>query len=313
MADKGLELSDGSPEDVGLAADQLERASGLLAAAIDAGQISAASLTVARHGKIVFAQGHGQQRPGAGPQVDADSIFLLASITKPVTACALMILVDRGLISLDDAAADYLPEYSGGDRPKVLVRHLLSHISGMPDMLPENVSLRRAHEPVGVFVERALKTPLLYEPATEFRYQSKGILLVAEIVERVSGKRLRDFEREEIFAPLGMERSALGLGDRAIEDTVWCGTATEEEAETRSWGWNSPYWRDFGAPWGGMHSSGRDLAVLLQTMLNGGAYGDRRIFSRAAVVAMPDADIGVEDGDAGAEVEGGHHGGIIAV
>ena len=75
----------------------------------------------------------------------------------------------------------------------------------------------------------------------------------------------------------------------------------------------SPYWRDFGAPWGGMHSSGRDLAVLLQTMLNGGAYGDRRIFSRAAVVAMPDADIGVEDGDAGAEVEGGHHGGIIAV
>ena len=233
MADKGLELSDGSPQDVGLAADQLERASGLLAAAIDAGQISAASLTVARHGKIVFAQGHGQQRPGAGPQVDADSIFLLASITKPVTACALMILVDRGLISLDDAAADYLPEYSGGDRPKVLVRHLLSHISGMPDMLPENVSLRRAHEPVGVFVERALKTPLLYEPATEFRYQSKGILLVAEIVERVSGKRLRDFEREEIFAPLGMERSALGLGDRAIEDTVWCGTATEEDAETR--------------------------------------------------------------------------------
>ena len=125
MVDKALELINGLPRDVGLSADQLRRASDLLAAAIDAGQISAASLTVARHGKLVFAAGHGQQRPGEGPQVDADSIFLLASITKPVTACALMILVDRGLVSLDDAAVDYLPEYSGGDRSKVLVRHLL--------------------------------------------------------------------------------------------------------------------------------------------------------------------------------------------
>lgn len=286
MADKALELSSGSSEEVGMSSAQLELASGVLAGAIEAGQISAASLTVVRRGKVVFAQGHGQQHPGAATAVDADSIFLLASITKPVTACALMILVDRGLISLDDPAVDYLPEYTGGARSKVLVRHLLSHISGMPDMLPDNVSLRRAHQPLGEFVKGALQTPLLYEPATDFRYQSKGILLAAEIVERVSGKRLRDFEREEIFVPLGMERSALGLGEREIADTVWCGTAIEEDEETRSWGWNSPYWRDFGAPWGGMHSTGRDLAILLQTMLNGGAYGDKRIFSRAAVAAM---------------------------
>ena len=199
-----------------------------------------------------------------------------------------MILVDRGLISLDDPAADYLPEFTGGDRPAVKVRHLLSHISGMPDMLPENVSLRRAHEPVEVFVERAMQTPLLYKPATDFRYQSKGILLAAAIVERVSGQRLRDFEREEIFAPLGMGRSALGMGAWALEDTVWCGTGHprgRRTAELR--GWNSPYWRDFGAPVG-RHATapGRDLAILLQTMLNGGAYGDQRIFSRAAVAAM---------------------------
>ena len=286
MADNALELSSGSPKEVGMSSTQLERASGLLASAVEAQQISAASLTVARRGKVVFAAGHGRRRPDEGEAVDADSVFLLASITKPVTACALMILVDRGLISLDDPAVDYLPEYVGGDRSKVLVRHLLSHISGMPDMLPENVSLRRAHQPVDEFVKGALQTPLLYEPATDFRYQSKGILLAAEIVERVSGMRLRDFERDEIFAPLGMQHSALGLGELAIEDTVWCGTAIEEDEETVSWGWNSPYWRDFGAPWGGMHSTGRDLAILLQTMLNGGVYGNRRIFSRAGVAAM---------------------------
>lgn len=286
MTTDGTVLQTGDPAAVGMSAAQLERAFGLLTAAVEAGQISAASLTVARHGKEVFARGAGQRKPGTDQPIDADSIFLLASITKPVTACALMILVDRGLISLEDPAIDYLPEFTGGDRPDIKVRHLLSHISGMPDMLPENISLRRAHEPIEVFVERSLKTPLLYKPGTDFRYQSKGILLAAAIVERVSGQRLRDFEREEIFAPLGMKRSALGMGDWPLEDTVWCGTDTEEDDELRSWGWNSPYWRDFGAPWGGMHSTGRDLAVLLQTMLNRGAYGDQRIFSQAAVAAM---------------------------
>ena len=275
-----------TPQDVGMSADQLDRAFGLLTAATEAGLIGAASLTVARHGKEVFARGCGRQHPLTGQPVDADSIFLLASITKPVTACALMILVDRGLISLNDPVIAHLPEYTGGDRPAVKVRHLLSHISGMPDMLPENTSLRQAHTPVSGFVERALQTPLLYKPGADFCYQSMGILLAAEIVERVSGQRLRDFEREEIFTPQGMTRSALGMGDWTLEDVVWCGTDAEEDEEQQSWGWNSPYWRDFGAPWGGMHSTGRDLAILLQTMLNGGTYGDRRIFSRAAVATM---------------------------
>ena len=147
---------------------QLERAFGLLTAAVEAGQISAASLTVARHGKEVFARGAGQRKPNTGQSVDADSIFLLASITKPVTACALMILVGRGLISLEDPAIDYLPEFTGGDRPDIKVRHLLSHISGMPDMLPENTSLRRAHEPVEVFVERSLQDASTLQTSDRF-------------------------------------------------------------------------------------------------------------------------------------------------
>ena len=153
-------------------------------------------------------------------------------------------------------------------------------------MLPENTALRQAHDPLSEFVRRALRTPLLFVPTTAFRYQSKGILLAAEIVERVSGKRLRDFEQEEIFAPLGMGRSVLGLDDLPLGETVWCGTSVEEDEEQRSWGWNTRYWRDLGAPWGGMHSTGLDLAILLQTLLNGGAYRGYRMLSRAAVEAM---------------------------
>ncbi|MDE2705276.1 MAG: serine hydrolase, partial [Gemmatimonadota bacterium] len=99
MTTDGTVLQMGDPAAVGMSAAQLERAFSLLTAAIEAGQISAASLTVARHGKEIFARGAGQRKPGSDQPVDADSIFLLASITKPVTACALMILVDRGLIS----------------------------------------------------------------------------------------------------------------------------------------------------------------------------------------------------------------------
>jgi CubicO group peptidase (beta-lactamase class C family) len=271
----------------GMSAAALEAAGELLAAAVSARQITAASWLVARRGAVVFARGYGHLAPeGESPAVMPDAVFLLASITKPVTACALMLLVERGLVSLDDPVSRYLPEFHGEERPQVRVRHLLSHTSGLPDMLPQNTELRRAHAPLSEFVAGALQTPLLYSPNTDFAYQSMGILLAAEIVERITGKRLRDFEQEEIFAPLGMEQSALGLGPFQIPATVWCGTSLRESTDAQSFGPNSPYWRDMGHPWGGMHSTAPDLAVLLQCQLNGGEYGGRRLFSPATVRAM---------------------------
>ena len=280
-------LTPGKPADVGLSAAVLERAAGLLNHALDANRISAASLTVARHGRLVLSQGFGAQRPEPGARpIDADSSFLLASITKPVTASAIMLLVDRGLISLDDPMQLHIPEFVGWDKSKIHVRDVLSHISGMPDMLPQNTRLRQAHAPISRFVDGAINTRLLFRPHTDFRYQSKGILLAAEIVERITGQRLRDFEEQVIFAPLGMTNSFLGLQGRAIEELVWCTPSMQQSAQAERWGQNSPYWRDFGCPWGGMHSTGEDLTVLLNCMLGAGAYGDTRIFSHAAATAM---------------------------
>ncbi|MFT5090673.1 MAG: CubicO group peptidase (beta-lactamase class C family) [Candidatus Latescibacterota bacterium] len=287
---KGLVgLSEGVPADVGMDAAQLQHASRQLEMAVEAGKIGAASLTVVRRGTLVLGQGFGRLRPEEGaPAVEPDSVFLLASITKPVTAWALMLLAEEGEVSLDDPVEYYLPEFKGGLRAEIKVRHLLSHTSGMPDMLPQNTELRRAHAPLEDFVKGALKTPLLFRPNTQFHYQSKGTLLAAEIVERISAMALRDFERERIFAPLGMENSSLGLGGRSIEDLVWCGTVAEqgEDEDNRSWGWNTNYWRDLGAPWGGMHSNGRDLAVLMQTALDGGLCKGKRVLSAASVATM---------------------------
>jgi CubicO group peptidase (beta-lactamase class C family) len=267
--------------------EALSQAEAMLESEIKNRRITAAALLLARSQTIVHSKGYGHLTPDAdSPPVKPDSVFLLASITKPVTACALMLLVDRGQVSLDDSVSLYLPEFQGGERDKVRVRYLLSHTSGMPDMLPENTELRRAHAPLNEFVRHATQTPLLYSPNTNFSYQSKGILLASEIVARLTGKRLRDFEAEEIFQPLGMKNSALGLGRFKIPETVWCGTSKEETEDQQRFGPNSPYWRDLGNPWGGMHSTAPDLAILLQTMLNGGTYDRKQVFSPAAVKAM---------------------------
>jgi CubicO group peptidase (beta-lactamase class C family) len=281
-------LVPGSPASVGMSQPRLEAAAAILASEIQRGNLGAASILVARRGTVVLHRGLGRLAPREGsPAVTPDSVFLLASITKPVTACALMLLVERGKVSINDPVSRYLPEFTGGEKDKVRVRDLLSHTSGLPDMLPENTELRRANAPLSKFVEGTFKTPLLYSPETNFRYQSMGTLLAGEIVERVSGMRLRDFEKKEIFDSLGMKHSSLGLGSMRIEDTVHAWTSPKgNPQDTERFGANSKYWRDMGHPWGGMHSTTHDLAVLLQTFLNRGAYDGKRVFSPATVKAM---------------------------
>ncbi len=288
------QLKPDSPSAAGVSPAQLERAAGLLQSQVEAGHVGAAAILVARNGRIVLHKGFGRLSPAPdSPPVQPDSVFLLASITKPVTASALMLLVERGLVALGDPVKHYLPEFTGGERGQVRVRDLLSHTSGLPDMLPENIELRRAHAPLSEFVRHTYTTPLLFAPRSEFRYQSMGILLAGEIVEKLSGMPLRDFEKKEIFDPLGMKESSLGLGGRRIRDLVSCATPGDDPADDERFGPDSPYWRDMGHPWGGMHSTTSDLARLLQTFLDGGIYAGKRIFSAATVSAMT-ADQNVE-------------------
>ena len=271
-----------------MSASGLEMAASLLQAEVKQGGVTAASIVVARRNTIVLARGFGRlwPEPGSAP-VKSDSIFLLASITKPVTAVALMRLVDRGLVSLNDPVQHYISEFTGGERNRILVRQILSHISGLPSMPPENTELRRAHAPLSKFVERTVVAPLIFSPGTEYRYQSAGLLLAGEIVERLTGDRLRDNLKKQVFDPLGMSRSALGMGEFELKKTVWVrDSPNAHPADVARFGANTPYWRDQGHPWGGMHSSATDLAILLRMMLNRGSYSGERILSPAAVEAM---------------------------
>jgi CubicO group peptidase (beta-lactamase class C family) len=227
----------------------LEPALAHLEAASRSGDVAAAVLHV-EAGERRFVHAFGKARP--------DTVFLLASLTKPMTATAIMALCEQGRLTLDDPVQKHLPELTGGDRPSITVRHLLNHTSGLPDQLPDNLELRRRHSPMKTFVAGALHAPLRFKPGTDVAYQSMGFLLAAEIAERLTKLPFREQLHRTVFQPLGMSSASLGLGGRRIEDTALCQVPDEPG------GWNSPYWRDFGSPWGGAHGSSTDVVRLLR-------------------------------------------------
>ena len=208
-----------------------------------------------------------------------DLPFLIASPTKPMTASAVLWLRDRRELALGDQVSKYLPAFRGDARGDVTIHHLLTHTSGLPDMLPENTALRVEHAPLSEFVARTCRTPLLFRPGTKVSYQSMGILLAAAIVEKVSGDALPAFLARTLFGPLGMRQTSLGLGGRAIADTAPCQVPAADRSD---WDWNSPYWRNLGAPWGGAHATARDLATFLEAF----ASPDGKVLSEATCREM---------------------------
>ena len=240
---------------------QIEAADRLIAEQVRGGEVAAAALLV-RRGDFEFARAYGRAQ--------IDTPFLIASPTKPMTVSAVLLLRDRGKLALEDPVRKFLPAFTGGDRAAVTIRHLLTHTSGLPDMLPENVELRRQHAPLSEFVARTCRTPLLFRPGDKVSYQSMGILLAAAICEKVTGEPMPALLAKNIFAPLGMTRTSLGLGGRAIADTAQCQVPAAERSD---WDWNSAYWRNLGAPWGGAHATVRDLARFLEAFADTGAAG----------------------------------------
>jgi CubicO group peptidase (beta-lactamase class C family) len=272
-------VSMGRLKAMSLKKDHLEQAAALISKSTDSGEVSAASLYV-RQGDLLFKRAFGRAH-------DPDDVFLLASITKPMTAIGVMILADRGQLALSDPVHKYIPEFAGGDRQLVTIRHLLTHTSGLPDQLAENVELRKRHAGLKEFVAATCRTPLLFKPGTEVKYQSMGLLLATEIAERIIKRPFREFLRDELFRPAGMTKTSLGLGGRKISDTMLCQAQSAPGLygggdSTQSWNWNSQYWRDLGAPWGGAHSTASDVARMLTMFLK----PDGRILKRETAAAM---------------------------
>lgn len=220
-----------------------------------------------------------------------NALFLTASLTKPVVAMGALRLIEQGRLGLNDRVQDYIAGFSDAPKRPITIRHLLTHTSGLPDMLPNNKTLRQSRAGLSAFVEGACEVPLDFPCGRGVQYQSMGFALLGEVIAKVSGSPCAAYLREEIFQPLGMTDTSLGLPEEWL-----CGPKSkvplipeidvpDDQRTGDDWNWNSRYWRTLGAPWGGLLSTAADLGRFLAMMLNGGAFGDTRVFSSVTVEA----------------------------
>ncbi len=253
-------------------------------------------LLVARHGIIVFHEAFGRLTPDADAlPTPLDAIFPLASITKVLTATALMTLVEGGRVGLNRPVSTYVPEFVGEGKEKVLVRHLLTHTSGMQEEELEKsakgnqgkIAIPPAEETLHPLVNEYLHLrygcPLWKPPGEEMSYADFNFDLVGEVVRRVSKTSLDRFATAKILQPLGMkdthycridaprERRVRGPADSDSVPDPFAIAAERERLCTGS---------------GYALSTALDMAILGQMFFNGGDYGEARVLSPAAVAAM---------------------------
>ena len=198
----------------------------------------------------------------AAQPVNAQTLFLVASLTKPVIATAALLLCQRGAFGLNDRVCDHLPEWNRNERRRLTIRHLLSHTSGLPDQLPNNLEMRGRSANLSEFYEHVIDVPLEFAPGTRAQYQSMGFVVLARLLEHITGESLPILVQQLIFTPLEMHNSYLGLSTQPHPEQLLARVAEVEltpEQQQQAGNWNSSYWQTLGAPWGGMLSTPGDM------------------------------------------------------
>ncbi len=178
------------------------------------------SVLVAKEGKVIFKQHYGYANFKEKTRIDDNSLFQLASVSKQFTAAAILILKDRGELSLDDKVTRFYPEFP---YTEVTVRHLLNHTSGLPKYfwLAEH-KWDKEHAPSNAEMMELLSKEKLnpfFRPGVNFDYSNTGYFVLSAIVEKVSGQRFADFVDREIFKPLNMRQSFVySFGQDSLRD-----------------------------------------------------------------------------------------------
>lgn len=187
------------PARLGFHADRIRKIDLLLEQGLADRLYTSAVYMVLRKGKIAARGAFGIAQPDAVPIIPTtdDTLFDLASVTKPFTATLLLHAVEQGRIHLDQHVADFLPEASGTPAGSLPLRRLATHTSGLPAWKP-------LYKTPGRAIAEILSTPLQHEPGTHYVYSDLGYILLGEILARVTGMELDHLAREWIFAPLGM-------------------------------------------------------------------------------------------------------------
>ncbi|GIV58443.1 MAG: beta-N-acetylhexosaminidase [Rhodothermaceae bacterium] len=270
-------LRPGYPEEVGMDGDSLARVDTLLRHAIERRAFPGAALAVGRDGVLVKRQGYGYFTYDSEQRITPRSRFDLASLTKVVaTTTAAMLLYEDGRLDLDAPVVTYLPEFGQNGKEHVTIRQLLTHTSGLIPFRPFHRMGFTTREQV---LRAILADTLVYRPGTETRYSDFNMIVLALVIERITGQDFATFTREAIFEPLGMHDTGflpVGQGpdttvvpteyDRDFRKRLVQGEVHDETA----------YLLGGVAGHAGLFSTADDLALFAYMLTNGGTLHGRR-------------------------------------
>ena len=270
-------------------------------AAVDKGEIPGVVAAITNRDRIVYLEAFGKQDAGRRVPMAKDTIFRMASMTKPVTSVDVMMLVEEGRLRLDDPAGNYVPSLKGREviaslnesdgtyttRPAkqpITVRHLLTHTSGLAYPFTSStvvtIQEKTKREP--------RDQPLLFDPGTKWNY-SPATAVLGDIVENLSGESIEAFDQKRVFGPLGMVDTSYQLpADKAGRLVTIHQREASGLVETPNPAAYVPSVRGDG----GLLSTASDYAMFLQMLLNDGSLHGTRLLKPETVRLMSSNQIG---------------------
>ena len=278
-----------SPESVGVSSTRLGKARDYAKRVGDLLESSGGAVLVTRRNKIVGEWYWGRRGPEPGAAAyDQDTLTPLLSITKGVTATALAILIQDGVIWLDEPVSSYIPEFKIGDLAKVTIRNLATHSSGLPGGDVDFYSCWRDQRAEETLPETYFRHAMyrvvrgvVYEPGTWHVYSDPAVTILGEVLFRACGERVPDFIGERVFKPLQLKRIGWDFNEELAQDIAkivndnWMGGrhGSKEARQT-------------GSVAGGLISNARDLAAFGCMLLNEGVLDDVRVLAPLTVRMM---------------------------
>lgn len=324
---KSPQLSEASPESVGISSERLARIDKMCEEEVANGNLPGIVSLVARKGKIVQWKAFGMADNQSGKKMERDAIFRIASQSKAITSTAVMMLWEEGKFQLDDPISKYIPEFKNPQilesfkyedttfttkpaESEITIRHLITHTSGIGyGVIDGDERIKMIYQKAGVTdlfttknitieesIKKLAKLPLHHEPGAEFTY-SEGLDVLGYFIEVVSGMKFDEFLKTHIFDPLGMNDTRFYLPEEKADRLV----AVQHNVNGKWEKYPITFYdtdyptkgaKTFFSGGAGLSSTVKDYATFLQMYLNGGEYNGVRLLSRTTVNAILSNQIG---------------------
>jgi CubicO group peptidase (beta-lactamase class C family) len=296
------------PEKVGMSSDRLERLGEMNKRYVEEGKLAGVMTMVARHGKIVHLSTEGSYGVDNDEPIAEDTILRMYSMSKPITAVALMTLYEEGAFQLTDPVSKFLPQFKQmkvwkqdhyeDARKEITMHQLLTHTSGLTYGFHRNTPVDQRYQDDAVlaardldeFIDRLTKIPLLFEPGEKWHYSVASDVLGA-VAEKISGQPYDIFLRERIFAPLGMDDTYFNVPADKLHRLAGNHFFDPAEGVLKSIPKESPFYAPHTnvtlfSGGGGLASTITDYMKFAEMLRRGGSFNGNRILSPKTISYM---------------------------